>query len=349
MSIIPKSFKAAVLVETQKTLVLQQIKTPMLATGKILVKMEFSGLCHSQLMEVKGGRGEDKFLPHLLGHEGVGEVVAIGEGVSKVAVGQRVVLGWLKGEGLESGGQTYLNESNTTINSGPVTTFSDYTVVSENRVVLCPKGLPSNVAVLLGCALPTGAGIILNQLQPKPNSSVVIFGLGGIGLSALLALNHFNVKQVIAFDVEEHKLALAKELGATHTYLANEVGLVNFFSNFPEGVDYAVEAAGKNHTIEMAFSLIKRGGGKCIFASHPKNGDKIKLDPFELICGKQIQGSWGGASKPDQDIPIIVDIINKYQIPVEKLLSNEYSLEQINTALDDLAARKIIRALIKLN
>ena len=340
---------AAILEQINQPLAIyHDIETPQLKAGQVLVKMHYAGLCHSQLMESRGGRGEDKYLPHMLGHEGIGEVVELGAAVNKVAVGDQVVLGWIKGEGLDAGGSVY-QQGQRVINAGAVTTFSNYAVVSENRLVTLPNNFNQKTAVLLGCALPTGAGIVLNQLQPKAESSVVVFGLGGIGLSALLALNHFSPKQVIAFDVEENKLALAKELGATHTYLANDAGIAQFFSEFPNGVDYAVEAAGQVDTIETAFSLIKRGGGQCIFASHPKSGEKISLDPFELICGKHIQGSWGGASKPDQDIPILVDIINKYQLPVEKLLSNEYSLEQINIALDDLAERKIIRALIKLS
>lgn len=338
--------KAAVLVSVTKPLqIINDIQVPELKEGQLLVKLLYSGLCHSQLMEVQGLRGEDKYLPHMLGHEGIALVEQIGPNVKKVGVGDKVVLGWIKGLGLDAGGTQYKSPIGN-INAGGVTTFSDYAVVSENRTVKVPDHIDDKVAVLLGCALPTGAGIVLNQLKPKPASSVVVYGLGGIGLSALLALKYFAPHDVIAFDVEADKLLLAKEFGATHCYLANQQGIAEFKHDFPQGVDYAVEAAGQAYTIEIAFSLVKRGGGICIFASHPKNGDTIQIDPYELICGKQLQGSWGGASNPDKDIPILVDIINKYQLPVERMLSNEYSLEQINTALDDLAARKIVRALI---
>lgn len=337
---------AAVLEQTNQPLAIyHDIQCPELTSGQVLVKLKYSGLCHSQLMEARGGRGEDKYLPHMLGHEGVGEVIQTSQGVTKVKVGDNVVLGWIKGQGLDAGGAVY-QQGERTINAGGVTTFSNYSVVSENRLVKLPEHFPEKAAVLLGCALPTGAGIVLNQLQPEVDSSVIIYGLGGIGLSALLALKHFQVKNIIAFDVEPEKLALAQEFGATHIFTADEQGLQAFQQQFPQGADYAVEAAGLAKTIETAFSLVKRAGGKCIFASHPKNGDLITIDPFELICGKQLQGSWGGASNPDTDIPILVDIINKYQLPVAKLLSNEYSLSQINQALDDLAARKIVRALI---
>jgi len=338
---------AAVLEQTNQPLVIHHdIEVPILKSGQLLVKLRYAGVCHSQLMEARGKRGEDKYLPHFLGHEGVGDVVKVANGVGKVSSGDSVVLGWIKGQGLDAGGCEYV-QGNRLINSGAVTTFSTYAVVSENRVVKLPEGITPKTAVLLGCALPTGAGIVINQLQPKADSTVGVYGLGGIGLSALLAMNHFKPQAIVAFDVEDSKLALAKELGATHCYSVNEAGISQFKQDFPLGLDNIIEAAGKTSTIEMAFSLIKRGGGRCIFASHPPAGEMIKLDPFELICGKSIEGSWGGATQPDHDLPLIVDIINKYRLPVEKLLSNEYSLEEINQALDDLEQRKITRALIK--
>lgn len=341
--------KAAVLEALNEPLAIyDDIEVPELKVGQVLVKIQYAGLCHSQLMEARGGRGEDNYLPHMLGHEGVGEVISIGQDVNKLVNGDKVVLGWIKGQGLDAGGCVY-QHGDRIINAGGVTAFSDYAVVSENRLVKLPENFDNKTAVLLGCALPTGAGIVLNQLNPQAGKSVVVYGLGGIGLSALMALKNFDVKDVIAFDLEDYKLELAKEFGATHVYKANQEGIAQFNKDFPEGVDYAVEAAGQAKTIEIAFAMVKRGGGKCIFASHPKNGDLISIDPFELICGKEIVGSWGGASKPDKDIPILVDLINKYQIPVEKLLSNEYSLNQINDALNDLEQRKIVRALITMD
>jgi len=337
---------AAILEQTNQPLVIHHdIEPPSLKSGQLLIKLKFAGVCYSQLMEVRGKRGKDKFLPHFLGHEGVGTVVEMASDVTKVKLEDTVVLGWIKGQGLDAGGCQY-QQGERLINSGAVTTFSTFAVVSENRVVKLPNNIPEKTAVLLGCALPTGAGIVLNQLKPKLNSNVGVYGLGGIGLSALLAMNHFKPQNIVAFDIEHNKLALAKELGATHCYSVDEEGIAQFKQDFPLGLDGIVEAAGRTNTIESAFSLIKRGGGRCIFASHPPAGEKIKLDPFELICGKSIEGSWGGGSQPDQDLPIIVDIINKYRLPVERLLSNEYSLEQINQALDDLELRKITRALI---
>lgn len=338
--------RAAVLEKLNSPLAVLNVEFPPLVSGQVVVKIHYAAVCHSQLMEARGHRGEDKFLPHMLGHEGVGEVVKIGEGVTKVALGDTVIVGWIQGEGINAGGTQYTS-NNQVINAGPVTTFSTYAVISENRLIVKPKTLDDKSAVLLGCALPTGAGIVLNQLKPEQGASVVILGLGGIGLSALLVLKHFSPAHIIALDIEESKLALAKELGATHIFNTDTEGLSAFHKEFPNGVDYAIESAGTTKTIQIAFSLLKRDG-KCIFASHPPSGDKISIDPYELICGKQLIGSWGGASQPDIDIPIIADIIEKHQLPIEKLLSDEYSLDQINDALADLEHRKITRALINL-
>ncbi|WP_111976502.1 alcohol dehydrogenase catalytic domain-containing protein [Algibacillus agarilyticus] len=341
-------YTAAVLINLgSKIDIIDSISHGAIQSGQLLIKMLYAGMCHSQLMEARGLRGEDKYLPHMLGHEGVGIVEQVGEGVTKVKVGDKVVLGWIKGDGLEAGGTVYDSPIGK-INAGAVTTFSDYSVVSENRVVKVPKHFDDKLAVLLGCALPTGAGIVLNQVKPEPNSTVVVYGLGGIGLSALLALRHFESIKIIAVDIEDDKLTLAKEFGAAECYKADEIGIKQLRENHANDIDYAIEAAGTVESIEAAFSLVRRGGGQCVFASHPKHGDKISIDPFELICGKQIAGSWGGGSQPDKDIPVIADIITKYNLPVHKLLSKEYSLDEINDALDDLEQRKIVRALIKL-
>ena len=341
--------KAAVLTKVGAPLeIIEGIKIPALKPGQVLVQMYYSGLCHSQLMEARGLRGEDSWVPHMLGHEGTGKVVKIGKGVSKVKTGDTVVLGWIKGEGLDAGGAQYEGPNGEIINAGGVTTFSDFTVVSENRLVILPSGTPANLGVLYGCALPTGAGIVINQIKPHINATIAVFGLGGIGISALMASALFSPKKLIAIDVEDSKLELAKSMGATHTFNPNKINIAEKVKEITgaDGVDYAIEAAGLNSTISSAFEIVRRGGGRCIFASHPAAGDKLHIDPFELICGKQIEGSWGGNSIPDKDIPILGDLYEKGKLPIENLLSHTYTLDNINDALDDLESRKIVRALI---
>lgn len=342
--------KAAILEQINKPLKIKNIKFNSLKRGQVLVEIAYSGVCHSQIMEARGKRGEDKWLPHLLGHEGTGIIKQIGEGVSKVKIGDRVVLGWIKGSGINAETATY-NLNSQVINSGNVTTFNEFSVVSENRVTKLDEEIPLDVGVLFGCAIPTGSGIVINEIQPKENTTIAIFGLGGIGLSALMATKLYKFKKVIAIDIEDNKLQLAKEFGATHTInsLEEDVNekIKKLTSN--EGVDYSVEATGLVKMIETAFKNVKKSGGLCVFASHPQNGDLIKIDPFDLICGKQIRGSWGGASFPDEDLPKFYNLYKKGKLPLEKLLGKRYTLNEINEALDDLENRKVTRPLIEIN
>jgi len=345
---IPSHMRGAVLWETGKPLSVEdQIKIPSLKEGQVLVKLSFSGVCHSQLMEVRGKRGKDNYLPHLLGHEGSGKVVAIGRGVSKVSPGDWVILGWIKGKGKDASGAKYQLEDQI-INSGPITTFSTYTIASENRIVPLPPQVPKDLAVLFGCALPTGAGIVLHEIKPKFSTSIAVIGLGGIGLSALMACSVFECDPLIAIDVSSDKLELAHKLGATHTiHAGNQDPLMEVYKiTHGEGVDFSIEAAGHTTTIEMGFEMVKRNGGRCVFASHPEAGKKVCLDPFQLICGKSIQGSWGGNSDPDVDIPRIAELYVQGGLPLELLLNKTYKLDEINDALDDLENQRVFRPLI---
>ncbi len=343
--------KAAVLSKTGESLqIISDIKAPKLSTGQILVKVAFSGVCHSQLMEARGKRGEDKFLPHMLGHEGSGTVLEVGANVTKVKPGDKVILGWIKGEGLDVPGTKYIS-GDQIINAGGVTTFSDFTIVSENRCVKLPDGVPLDIAVLFGCAILTGAGIVMNRIRPETGSTVAVFGLGGIGLSALMACGLFGCSELIAVDVEDDKLELAREFGATHIINSTRLDPIAEIlkSTGGKGVDYSVEAAGHSKTIETAFLSVRKFGGLCVFASHPHAGAKIELDPYDLICGRRIEGSWGGSSCPDKDIPLLAGLYLEGKLPLEKLLSNRYSLIDINQALDDLENRKIVRGLIEMD
>lgn len=340
--------KAAVLCELNRPLAVEpDIGIPPLRPGQVLVRVAYSGVCHSQLMEVRGKRGADPYLPHLLGHEGSGYVEDTGPGVSKVQRGDRVILGWIKGRGMEAGGTVY-SRGERRINAGGVTTFNEHAVVSENRCVLVPAGVPMDIAVLFGCAIPTGAGIVTNTLCPAPGSSVAVFGLGGVGLSALMATGLYDCAAVIAVDVEDDKLALARDFGASATINARRQDPVAAIYELTggRGVDCSIEAAGTTASIEQAFRAVRKGGGRCIFASHPPQGESIRLDPYDLICGKRIEGSWGGGCDPDRDVPRFAELYRQGRLPLERLITRRYTLDQINEALDDLERRKVGRPLI---
>jgi S-(hydroxymethyl)glutathione dehydrogenase/alcohol dehydrogenase len=301
-------------------------------------------------MEVQGRRGVDPYLPHLLGHEATGVVLDRGKSVTKVDVGQAVVLGWIKGMGIEAGGTRY-RRGPERINAGPVATFCETAVVSENRVVALPEGMPMDVGVLLGCALPTGAGMVIHEIQPEPGARVAVFGMGGIGLCALMALGWYECSAIIAVDIKADKLELALSLGATHAVNALDEDPIARIAEITggQGVDYSIEAAALCHTIEVAHRVVRRNGGLCVFASHPQAGETIRIDPFDLICGKGIRGSWGGGSQPDRDVPLLVERYREGRLPLEKLISRRYTLDQINDALEDLQGHRIARALIAMD
>jgi len=336
-----------VLEKLDEPLVVRGIELPDLRPGQILVRIAYSGVCHSQLMEAKGRRGPDRFLPHLLGHEATGTVEAIGAGVTKVNIGDRVVLGWIKGSGIDAGSTVFTHGAER-INAGAVTTFSELTVVSENRCVPLPEGVPMDVGVLFGCAVPTGAGIVTNTLQPHDGSTIAVFGLGGIGMSALMATQLFKCSRVIAVDIEQQKLDLALSFGAADIVNGTIHDPVEAIRNLTGGigVDYSIEAAGLTRTIEQAFNSVRKGGGRCVFASHPESGAKITLDPHDLISGKRIEGSWGGACDPDRDIPRFAELYRAGKLPLEKLITRRYTLDQVNDALDDLEHRRVGRPLV---
>ncbi len=340
-------FTAAVLTQTGKDLeFVERIEVPVLKSGQVLVKLEFSGICHSQLMEASGKRGVDKYLPHLMGHEGTGVVIDKSSDVTRLEIGQQVILGWIKGQGQDVASTSY-NSPIGKINAGAVTTFNELAVVSENRCYSLPENLTMQQGILLGCAFPTGMGVVINQACPKQNDVVGIIGLGGIGLSALVAAKQLNTKKIIAIDVNEEKLALARSFGASHCINANTSNVLNCVNEITDGkmLDYAIEAGGRCETIEMAFSLINPQSGECIFTSHPPSGEKIALEPHELICGKKITGSWGGGSQPER----ITQFVSKHKddIPFSAFLSDVYDFTQVNQAMHDLKNQKVVRALLR--
>jgi len=344
----PRSWRAAVLREIRTDLDIVEIARPSLGSGQVLVALDYSGVCRSQLMEVRGLRGPDAWLPHLLGHEGVGTVAEIGPDVTKVAEGDRVIVGWIKGEGIESASQTFTTVDGERVNAGRVTTFSEYTVVSENRVYLQPAEVDDRAAVLFGCALLTGAGMVLNEARPAAGESVLISGLGGIGLAALIATQGLGV-EVVAADPDPEKRELARGLGAEHVVDPFEGTLAEQVCYyFPPGVDVAIDAAGTSAGIEAAFDCLRYEGGRLIFASHPPAGERISLDPHDLIKGRTIRGSWGGACQPDEDIPRLARAISHTGTSLEFMMPRTYTLDEVNLALDDLEAQRAMRPVIDL-
>lgn len=341
---------AAVLKEINRPLQIEEMTIPPLKKGQVLVELAYSGICHSQLNEIHGLKGKDKFLPHTLGHEGSGIVLEIGPDVTKVKPGNHVVLTWIKGSGHDVPSTQYSIKDGGIVNSGAISTFMTHAVISENRLVPITKEMPLKEAALLGCAIPTGAGIVMNNCHVQPGQSVAVFGCGGIGLSAILAAKMVGAAAIIAVDIRAEKLTQAKEIGATHIIDASRQVVFDAIQSITggQGVDFAIEAAGQKIAMEAAFKSVKDQGGLCILAGNLPVGQNISIDPFDLVKGKRIIGTWGGETDPDRDI---VDYVQKYLIGKLKLdlfTSNIIKLNDINQALESFNKGNVNRVLIEL-
>lgn len=331
-------------------LALMQLEVPRLAPGQLLVKICHSGVCQTQLQEARGLRGPDPYLPHTMGHEGSGVVLDVGSGVKKVKPGDHVVLSWIKGMGGEVGSTVY-QSSRGPVNSGAISTFMRHTVTCENRVTRVPDDMPSKEAALLGCAVLTGAGIVLNTARVRPGSSVAVFGVGGIGLSAILAANLANATTIIAVDVHQHKLEHARDAGATHLVNAREQDPLKAIMDVTggKGLDYAFEAAGRREAMEAAFQSVHADGGLCVLAGNLPHRGHIDLDPYQLLMGKRIVGTRGGETQPDRDIPIFVNLFQSGRLKLGNLATRTYPLHHINQAMEDLENGAVGRALIDMS
>ncbi len=343
-----KKTKAAILTEINRPLKLWELEIPPLGKGQVLVKIFYTGVCRSQVNEIKGLKGADPYLPHTLGHEGSGIVLECGEGVTKVKPGDHVVATWIKGKGLDAP-QVIYRANEIKINSGAISTFMDHSVISENRLVPIPKDVPLKEAALFGCAIPTGAGIIFNDMKPAAKATIAIFGVGGIGASAMLAAHCECPHCLIAVDRESSKLELAKKLGATHVIHADGEDVLKSIAAITggKGVDFAVEAVGHKQVMEMAFKSVRDKGGLCILAGNAPKGVAIECDPFDFIKGKRLVGSWGGGVDPDRDIPLFLQRFMASQHKVESLISQVLPLSQINEAFDLMQQQKAARILIE--
>lgn len=317
----------------------KNITLPDLQEDKVLVKIFYSGLCRSQIMEIEQKRGLDKFLPHMLGHEATGKVINIGKKVKNIKIGDNIVLSWINSKGLASGGIKFLHK-NKIINAGQVTTFSNYSIVSENKCTKVPTDFPKDIGVVFGCAALTGMGMVINETFLKKSDSVLLLGFGGIGFFIYAALLSKKIKNIYILENNKKKNIILKKLKSVK-YFSKHSDLIKIRKKF----DYCFDATGNTKAIETGFDLLKNSG-QLIFASHPPKNNKISIDPFELIKGKQIKGSWGGNSKPQKDIMKFYKILKKLKL-LSFLKSKVYKLGQIKNAILDLKKGKIVRPIIK--
>ncbi len=323
--------RAAILERINEPLNIRELDIPELKPGQVLVDMSYSGICQSQLNEWHGKKGPDRFLPHTLGHEGAGKVLATGKGVTKVKKGDKVVITWIKGTGLDVPSCQYLSNGQI-INSGAISTFMTKAVIAENRLVPIPD-IPMDIAALLGCAVPTGCGMVFNELKSEIGNSIAIWGAGGIGLCAVLAAAACGCNPIIAIDISEDKLCQAEKCGATHV-VDGRKDPVHTIVEITEGqgTDYGIESAGLISTMQDGFAATRRFGGQFLIAGNAPHGEKMALDPFDLIAGKKISGSWGGRSDPDKDIPRYAAMYRDGSLKLDALITHRLPFDRINQA-----------------
>lgn len=339
---------AALLVELAKPLEVVEIEIPALKPGQVLVEIAFSGVCHTQVLEARGRRGADPYVPHCLGHEGSGTVIEAGAGVTKVKAGDCVILSWIKGSGLNVAGTTYTWDGRT-VNAGAVTTFQRHAVVSENRLTRMPEGLAMNEAVMLGCALPTGLGAVVNTACPTVGQSVAVFGAGGIGQSAIMGAAVAGCVPLIAVDPNPAKRELALRFGATHVIDPTTTDAVAEIRKLTAGgADHAIEATGIPAVMAQTLACVRPQGGRAVVIGNAPQGQMISVNPRMLNDGRSLLGCWGGDAVPDRDYPRFARLMTSRRINVAPLLSAPYPLARINEALDDLEEGRVGRPLIDL-
>jgi len=351
--------RAAIYVEPNKPLVVDEVEFADPRPDQILVKIFSSGVCHSQLHTMERPARKGKSLPALLGHESTGVVVAKGRDVSHVKEGDHVITTWVDRDSATTDQPMVLHA----LNDRPqyiahwkgqavmhsAATWAEYAVAQERVVLPLPKDLATDVTAIIGCAVMTGAGAILNTLQVRSGQSVVVFGAGGIGLCAISAAAIVDAYPVIAVDISGAKLEFARRFGATHLIDAKQVDAVQGIKDITgAGADFAIDAIGLPLTQEQILRSVRPGfsglnkGGTALLIGITPPGAKAVLDTSLFIGNRSFARTSGGDCKPERDFPIFLRWFRDGKLKLDDLITNRYKLEQINEAVDDLEHGRIL-------
>lgn len=337
---------AAILVEQRQPLVIDEVEVPALKRGQVLVEIHATRVCGSQIGEIDGVKGPDKFLPHLLGHEAGALVLEIGPGVSHVAPGDRVVCHWRPGAGIDAGGSVY-GWNGRTVNAGPITTFQRYAVISENRLTKVAADTDFELCCLLADTLTTGFGIISNDAKVKEGESVVIFGVGGIGLGVVLGAKLAGADPIIGVDLHDHKLAKAAEYGLTHQINAAREDAAGCIRGILGGLaDVTIDGTGNPKVIEIAYDSAKLRGGRCVLFGVMPHDQRVSIHTLPLHFGRTLTGSEGGQSRPDQDIPAILRRLDEASIDCGGFVSHRASLASLPSVIEAMRSGEAIHAIV---
>jgi S-(hydroxymethyl)glutathione dehydrogenase/alcohol dehydrogenase len=339
---------AAVLVEQHKPLEIVEIEVPVLRFGQVLVQIKATRICGSQLGEIDGVKGPDRYLPHLLGHEAGGLVLEVGPEVTLVSPGDRVVAHWRPGNGIQAKPTTYAWGSKK-VNAGNITTFQEYAVISENRLTVVPQETDFEIAALLADTLTTGFGVVTRDAGLSIGESVVFFGAGGIGLGAILGASLAGAYPIVAVDLHDHKLAKAREYGATHTFKASatpdiEVAILGVVG--PQGADVVVDGTGLPSVIERCYQLTSNKGRTILFGvmAHDK---RVSIHTLPLHFGRVLAGSEGGGSLPATDIPRFLRMMRAGRFDPKGFVSHRLTLADINDGVARMRSGEVVHAMIQ--
>ena len=338
--------------------------------GEVCVRVTAAGLCHSDLSVIDGSR--QRPLPMVLGHEAAGTIVELGPGVTGLELGDHVVFSFVPTCGhcapcaagraalcepgaeantageLLGGGRRLKDEAGRLLHHHlGVSAFAEYCVASARSVVRVDGDLSPEIAALFGCAVMTGVGAAVNSARIAPGESVAIFGLGGVGMAALLGAKASGALPLIAVDLSEEKLATARELGAHYCLNARDSTLVNAIRDLSRGgVNYAIESVGSENVFAQAYAATCRGG-TTVTVGLPAPGRMISLPAVSVVAEERtIKGCYMGAAVPSRDVPRFIAMYRAGLLPVERLLTHRLMLEDINEGFDRLARGEAIRQVI---
>ena len=352
-----------------RPLVVEEVTLDAPGPGEVLIAVRAAGLCHSDLSVIDGNRPRP--LPMVLGHECAGVVEALGAGVTDLRIGDHVVAAFVPScrqcgpcaqgrpalcepgaasntAGTLLGGARRLHRDGQALNHHlGVSAFAEHAVLSRRSLVRVDPTLPFEQAALFGCAVTTGVGAVVNTVHVEPGARIAIVGLGGVGLAALLGARAAQASVRVAVDLSQDKLALARELGATHTCDAADPRAVEIVRDLTGGgVDYAFEMAGSTRALELAYRITRRGGTTVTAGlAHPQS--MLTIPHVGLVAEERtLKGSYLGSADPQRDIPRFIEWFQSGRLPVDRLLSARLALGDINQAFDTLADGLAVRQVV---
>ena len=358
--------RAPVLYEYNTPLVVEELELDPPGPGEVLVKMAASGVCHSDYREFKGewaGSGETP-LPLVLGHEGAAVVEEVGPGVSSVKPGDHAVLSFFPNcgkcyyciKGLSNLCERPLYSQRSPLHKGSqritalagISTFAEHAVVAEAAVLPIPSDVPLDKAALVGCGVPTGVGAVINTAKVGAGESVAVFGAGGVGLNVIQGAALSGAEPIIAVDVRDNKLDLARKFGATHTVNATQSDPIQAIKDLTSGrgVDYAFEAIGNTKVMVQTLAAICKRGKAVIVGQGPWD-DVISFPARMLWDEGQLMGSFYGSSRMSLDLPHLIELYMAGKLKLDELVTREYSLDQVNSAFEALEKGEVARSIIR--